>query len=267
MKLPHITKKQQELLVLLYRYRFINTRQLELLLHLKDKKRMGVWLKDLREKGYVEWIYTASLEEKRKPAVYYLALNGIRYITSLNTYPITEIRKRYKESTRKHDFIAKSLLLVDCAIHLDVRNSSSDELEYTFATRADYVDPESDYYFLTEPKPDLFIEKQEDVAGKTITTHYLIHIFDTTTPRYTVRKQLKDYVMYLYDGDWRQELDCDELITHVVCPTKADLIYAKRRTHLLLGDIGQENDTHIRFATLDKVKQYGATGMIWEEVN
>lgn len=236
-------------------------------MHHKDRRRIGAWLKDLREKEYIEWIYSADFEKKTKPAVYYLALNGIRYITSLDTYPIGEIRKRYKESSRKEDFITKSLLLVDCAIHLDMRNASSDEVEYTYVTRTDYSDPESDYYFLTEPNPDLFIEKRAGVAGETITTQYLIHGFDSTTPRYMVRKRLKEYVMYLYDGTWRQELDSDELIIHIICPTKASLIYMKRRTHLLFEDIGQEDDTHIRFATLDKVRQEGITGIIWEEVN
>lgn len=235
-------------------------------MHHKNRKRVGVWLKDLREKEYIEWIYSTDFEKKTKPAVYYLAINGIRYIRSLDIYADTEIRKRYKESSRQEDFITKSLLLVNCAIHLEIRNATSDRLDYAYATRADYTDPENDRHFLNEPNPDLFIEKRTFIKGEATTTSYFIQAFGETTPRYMMRKRLKDYVTYLYDGDWRQELGDSELIIHIICQTKADLIYMKRRTHLLLENIGQEDDTHIRFTTIDKVRQYGVTGIIWEEV-
>ena len=49
----------------------------------KDKRRVQAWLKDLREKHYVEWIYSTDFIEKTKPAIYYLGINGIRYLKSL----------------------------------------------------------------------------------------------------------------------------------------------------------------------------------------
>jgi hypothetical protein len=235
-------------------------------MHHKDRKRIGAWLKDLREKEYIEWIYSTDFEKKTKPAVYYLAINGIRFIMSLDKYPAAEIRKRYRELSRQQDFISRCLLIVDCAIHLEARHESSSNHSYAFDLRGDYINPESSYHFLVELSPDLIIEKQTQMAEEHAMVVYLVRIFDSTTPRYMIRKQLKEYVTYLYDGDWRQELDNSELAVHIVCQTKADLIYMKRRTRLLLDDIGQEDDTHIRFTTIEKVKQGGVTGIIWEEV-
>lgn len=100
----------------------------------------------------------------------------------------------------------------------------------------------------------------------TIKTSYLVAVFDPTLPWYMVKKRLKEYVTYLYEGGWRDETDSQEFIIHIVCPSKAGLIYAKRRTRLLLEDTGRDESTHIRFSTIEKIKINGVTGIIWEEV-
>ena len=71
-ELAKITKKQQAILKLLYRFRFLNRIQIQALLGHKDPKTVNLWLRDLRAKGYLEWIYSTHFAEKTKPAVYYL---------------------------------------------------------------------------------------------------------------------------------------------------------------------------------------------------
>lgn len=235
-------------------------------MHHKDRRRIGAWLKDLREKEYIEWIYSTDFAEKTKPAVYYLGINGVRFLKTLDEYPVEEVRKRYRDYTRQTDFIARSLLVVDSVINLEERSRNVNELEYSPVVKADYADPDSDYHFLHELAPDLYYERHERSSNGTATTSYLVAIFDATLPRYMVKKRLKEYVTYLYEGDWRDDTDSQEFIIHIVCPTKADLIYAKRRTRLLLEDIGRDEETHIRFSTVEKIKINGVTGIIWEEV-
>ncbi|HEU4965914.1 MAG TPA: hypothetical protein VFT53_00345, partial [Candidatus Saccharimonadales bacterium] len=58
MKLPDITAKQVAILELIYRFRFVNRIQIQALMHHRDYRRINAWLKDLREKQYVEWIYS-----------------------------------------------------------------------------------------------------------------------------------------------------------------------------------------------------------------
>jgi hypothetical protein len=70
MTLPTITTKQQEILKLLYRFRFVDRIQVQAFLHHKDKGRVSAWLKDLREKQYIGWIYSTDFTEKAKPAIY-----------------------------------------------------------------------------------------------------------------------------------------------------------------------------------------------------
>jgi hypothetical protein len=106
MTLPKITTKQQTLLRLLYTYRFLDRAQVQTLMHHQNKGRSSKWLKDLKEKQYIEWIYNGiGFSEKTKPAIYYLGLNGIRYLRELNEYPAAQLRKRYTEGSRKQALI------------------------------------------------------------------------------------------------------------------------------------------------------------------
>jgi hypothetical protein len=57
----------------------------------------------------------------------------------------------------------------------------------------------------------------------------------------------------------------------IVCPTKDELIYAKRYTRKLLADTYGENedipeDICIRFTTTEQLRQFGITGRVWEQV-
>ena len=230
----------------------------------KNKRRIAEWLKDLRDKQYVEWIYSTDFTEKTKPAIYYLGLNGVRYLKTVDEYPPVEVRKRYRESSRSQGFIAKSVLLADCCLSLAAKSTS--KITYSFVTQADYVDPDSEYHFLAEElKPDLFYKRVEQTKRGTAIEDYLILMFDAAEPRHKVRKRLKDYVTYLDEGGWRRHFDGPELMVHVACPSVAELIYAKRRTRILLEN-RRDKRTHIRFTTVEQVKLEGVTGFIWEEV-
>ena len=281
MKLPKITNKQEEILELLYRYRFLNRIQIQTLMNHKDRKTINLWLRDLRAKQYVEWIYSTHFAEKTKPAIYYLGLNGIRHLKTLEwdddtlIYPLEELRKRYRESSRSQTFTDHCLLIADCCINLEARTKdTSSKLRYSYVTKADYIDPDNDYHFLYESElihPDLCFVKHERQKGGEFITSYLLEIFDATLPRYRIKKRLSNYVEYLDDGAWESETKDDNLpIILLICPRTSDLIYAKRRTRGLIANTWEYDEEgraniHIRFATIDKLKEHGVTEKIWEE--
>lgn len=262
MKLPSITTKQQEILQLLYRYRFLNRIQIQTLLHHKDYKTINVWLKDLREKEYVTWIYSTDFMEKSKPAVYHLSINGVRFLKTTHEYPATELRKRYREHERSEGFILRSRLVADSCIDLEAK--SSQKTRYAWQTQADYADPASEYHFLVEAdgiQPQLHFTEQK--AGKT--THYLLEIIDPTLPQYRLRKRLKDYVTYMADEEWEGESD-EPLVVRLVLPTTYLLIYAKRAIRKRLEDVWDEDNVTIQLTTVDKLRQGGVIDSIWERV-
>lgn len=314
MTLPKLTKKQQEILQLLYRYRFLNRIQIQQFMGHADKRRIITWLKDLRDKNYVVWIYSTDFTEKSKPAIYYLGLNGIRYLRTLvwdndsgSVYQPAELHKRYREKDRTHSFIERSTLIASCCVALEavnrgkadtipstvaateiasttantIRTGSKDFLQntptnsssrisyahYTYYTEADYLDPDSDYHFLSEHetlRPNLCVVKQK---GRTTTT-YLLEIFDPTLPHYRVRSRLKAYVNYLVDSEW--EGAAPEPVILLAFPTLYGLIYAKRRVKKLLLDEYYETedipeDLHIHFTTTEHLQAVGITANVWEE--
>jgi len=261
MPLPKLTHKQQEIIRHLYRYRFLDRSHIQALLDHKDKRRIITWLKDLREKQYVEWIYDSDdFAAKTKPAVYYLKLNGIRLLRSFDEYSSEELRKRYRESSRQQDFINRCLLLADCCVEFE--SQKREGAKYFFATQADYIHPESDYNFLTELTPHLYVSKQVENT----TTHSLLEIFDTSLPHYQMRKRLKDYVEYLDGGEWEYNTGNDEPPTVLfVFSTTAQLMYAKRRVRKLLEDIDVEN-VQLSLTTIDQIRADGITGRIWSDI-
>lgn len=257
--LPPITHKQQEILKLLYKYRFPNRTQIQTLLNHKDKRRIITWLKDLREKEYIDWHYDpTNFIAKSQPAIYYLSLNGIRYLRSLNQYPTDELRKRYKEPTRTKVFIDRCLLVTDCCIALIAK--SDDNLQYNFSLPADYIDPNNPRHYLDELKPQLYFSKHRNGD----VTEYLLENFEQSLPRYQLRKRIRDYVEYLVDI--QGEADGEPPITLFICSTTADLLYVKRCTRGLLDERSNDDGMHVRVTTLDKVRASEIVSMIWEEI-
>lgn len=291
MKLPKLTSKQAEILTLLYRYRFLNRIQIQQLMGHKDYHRINAWLKDLTEKEYINRIYSTHFLEKTKPATYYLGINGIRYLKpqtvttkdegEVPKYPLTELRKRYRENDRTAAFRTRSILLADSCIELKAKTSQ--KLRYGIATQANFSIPRHGYHFLTEAEgiaPSLCIIKHEygkgeDPDDEGTITNYLLEVFDPTTPRYTIRYRIKKYVEYIEDDEWEcGDNDPPPLILLVV-PRTTDLIYAKRRLKKTLEDKWYDDEDeeeegaterpHIRFATMEQLQKQGITAKIWEE--
>lgn len=276
MKLPSITQKQQTILILLYRHRFLERKQIQSLLGHTNKSRTIRWLKELREQEFIDWIYDAdpTAISKPTPAIYFLSVNGIRLLRQLG-YDEAELRKRYKDGNRQQDFIDRCLLLAGCAIHLEAKNKDG-ATHYIYALEADYTDPDNDYNLLSESeyiRPDLAFTKEAETDEAYINQTYIMQVFDPTMPRYMVKKKLSAYLEY-FDSpepeEWVRQFGQEEQpIVLIVCPTIAELIYAKRYIKRELddawgGDIPEE--IKIRLTVLDKLKKRSMTAVIWEDV-
>lgn len=301
MKLPKLTNKQQDIIELLYQYRFLNRIQIQSLMGHKDKKTINMWLRDLKAKQYIDWIYDPyNFALKTKPAIYYIAINGVRYLKTVKAtdgtawYPLDDVRKRYREASRSQSYIDHGILVADCCINLKVKTARTSEasadakasdVAYSFVTLADYGHPYSDYHFLSDSElvqPDLCFVKQEhtrDTArdegedetnkNEALTTSNLLEIFDATLPRYRIKKRLSNYIEFIEQGEWESETGDDKPpIILLACQRTSDLIYAKRRTKGLLAerwDYGDDDRPQIGFATVEQLQANGMTGKIWEE--
>ncbi len=263
MTLPNTTKKQQEIITLIPRFRFLDRTHIQSFLHHKDKKRINNWLKDLTEQKYLKRIYDNQIIGKnRRSAIFSLDNNGVRFIKTQGIWDAAFIHKLYFDKDRSDTFIEHCLLIATMCTEFEKKES--DILHYEYATESDFCDPDSPFHFLKEAELpiDLCFSKKEK---RRKIKHFLLTFFDATLPRYRLRKRIRDYKEYYYGNDWENNTDSTFPIVLFVFQTKQRLIYAKRYTKTLLDD-DKPDDLSINFAIVYDVQTEGITGKIWEEV-
>ncbi len=184
----HISKKQQEIIRLLYRFRFLNRYHIQTLLHHKTPITINNWLKDLTEKQYIGRIFKRSWTENTIPARYYLSKQGIKYLRTLPEIHKPDIRRLYKDRTRSLAFIEYCLFIADRYIQFLLKTSNTAS-EYQFYTQSDFS-PNS---LMRDLKPDYVIV---DLKQNSYTLHELI---DESTPRYAIRKRISAYLEFFDD--------------------------------------------------------------------
>src|SRR6266700_2748019 len=128
-----ITAKQFFIICHLYRFRYLNRKHIQTLMKHKDYKRINVWLKDLVEKGYIERIYSTSMPENTKPAVYYIGKYGRRVLVATEIFAMVGfeevgseycieaeyVRKLYRDGEKKESFRHDCLAIADCYLVID----------------------------------------------------------------------------------------------------------------------------------------------------
>ena len=256
MTLPTITNKQQSILILIYRFRFLNRTQIQTILKHKYHKRIIDWLNDLYKKEYLGRIYSKKLSENIKPAVYYVSTNGIKHLRKLE-FPDEQIKKLYREKERSENFISKYILLAD--ICLDLQSKSNEKLRFAALTASDFANPASKHNFLVELGPDLVYMKEE----RSMKRYYLLKILEPTLPLYSIRKKIKNYFDFYFSNSWEDNTKENFPTILVVCPTLAMLIDIKRFSKKLLSEY-DDIDLRIKFSELKEVSEKGITGDIWE---
>lgn len=259
MTLPKISNKQQQILSLIYRFRFLNRIQIQSLLNHKDYKTINLWLKDLNQKEYLGKIYSTKFIENTKPAIYYIALNGIRYLKSLG-YPASQLKKLYIEKDRTNNFIELSQFIAD--IYLDLLKSSN--TGFQVATASELADPTSLCYFLNNLQPNLVFTKETTAKKKSLTKYYIVQIFEPKFPIYSIRKRIKEYFDFYFANEWENNMSADFPTLFFICPDLSKLIYIKRFTKKLLGEY-DDIDLNVLFAEKQEVIVNGFTGKIWEQ--
>lgn len=81
-----ITNKQKIILILLYIFRFVNSKQIQQFMNHKDHRRINSWLKELVEKQYIERDFKPVFGTLTKPAVFNLSGKGRKYMKEIYDY-------------------------------------------------------------------------------------------------------------------------------------------------------------------------------------
>lgn len=252
--LPAITKKQQEIITQIFRFRFLDRVQIQKLLNHKDYKTINLWLKDLTEKQYITKLYRST--QNSKPSIYYMAKNGIIFIRKNTVNDSKYMQKYHLENKRSDGFITKQQLLAD--IYLDLKTRSNDEVIFEMQLKSDYKN-EPIGEILSDLMPEAYIE-QKFTEEKS----YFLEVFqDLPTER--IRQRIKRYLFFLQSNEWEAETEKSLPTTLIICPNNLAYTYTRRYLKTRLKQI-DEPEFSIHISTADKVKEQSIVSDIWKTI-
>lgn len=229
MTLPKITTKQQSILILLYRFRFLNRIQIQTILKHKYHKRINDWLLDLTQKEYIGRIYSNKFGENTKPAIYHLNINGIKYLRTLG-FPEEQLKRLHREVERSEGFVSKHLFIADICLNFQAK--STNEIKFAAQTKSDFTNPSSNYHFLTELGTDLAFAEIENGIRK----YYLLEILEPTLPVYSFRKKIRNYIDFYFSNSWENNIGEDFPTIILVCETLPIMMSTRKVIKRILAE-------------------------------
>ncbi|MEX0617194.1 MAG: replication-relaxation family protein [Candidatus Woykebacteria bacterium] len=280
--LPYITSKQQEVMMFIYKFRFLDRIQVQTLLEHKDYKRINAWLRDLVSKGYLVRIYERKIPLNIQPAVYFAAPTGVRLLKRKGNSDI--VHKLYREKYRSDKFRNHCLSLANLYIELLQRTKDLNALNY-FHTKVDLsevedmIEPYPDALFSLNRAPSEIIkkEKTQESLGETFEEgqrsrfksrkerRYFLELMEQGVPRYYLRYRVRQYLKYS-DSDTDQQPGTNPVALFICANDQTRLFLTKFIKKALEKTFFK---THFTFAltTLDQLLASGIFGEIWTPIN
>lgn len=205
----HITPKQLEILLLLYRFRFLNRHQLQHFLNHKDPKRLNTWLKHLTTHNIIGRHYSTKLKENTKPAIYYLTTGAKQILSTQPTVQESQLKRVYREKHRSLRLQDHCIFLADFYLLLETYATTQQAtLHYFSAT--DLVT----HYYLPKRQPDAYIA----LTDATTTRRYFVLSIDAGTPRFMIRSLISHYLEYLNTPAWQKQTGHPNPSILIICP-------------------------------------------------
>lgn len=195
MAIKKVTPKQLEILILLYRFRFLSRHHLQQLLHHKTYNRINAWLRDLTTKKIIGRKYSKKLLANTKPAIYYLDTKSRQILAEQEQVETKLLKRVYREKSRSQRLINHCLTLADFYLQL-LKEAPKQKVH--FFTKTDLAS----HYYLPFQRPDAYIAVEENELTKQ-TKRYFLEIIDPSTPRFILRQKIEIYLNYYDSNKWQ----------------------------------------------------------------
>lgn len=239
-----MTEKQQNIISLIYRFRFLNRDQIQHMLNHSDDARVNKWLTELIEQGYCGREYTKHDGVNRSPAIYYLLRKGVLTIQQDNSY-IAKLRNESAVSmkTKEHSLKAAQFYLL--------LQEYADEHSHilTYRTKADIAN--TPMYGII--KPDAYFSYQTAKGKKEV----CVEIDMETESKGRIQAKLNTYFDYYYQG----KKDIFPSIA-LVCITDTRQQQLVKQTEEILETYHFIPVT-FKITTCKSIEQQGILGKIW----
>jgi hypothetical protein len=212
--LPSLSDYQRAIILLLYRFRFLNRHHIQRFLHHKHHSRIQHWLSDLAAKKYVHSRYSRAFGSNTIPSVYFLATKSKYVLADIDGVNKTFLKQIYKEQYKSQTHVSHCLTIADIYFYLETIAEEGNTVQ--LFTRQDV----RDLRYFPRPSPDGYCV----MKGETV-SRYFIELIDPGTPRYALRKRISQYIGYLDDRVW-QNANAEPVPSVLfVCPDESVLSF------------------------------------------
>lgn len=254
MELPKTSNKQKEIIKLILTFRYLNSNQIKTILNHKDIRRINTWLKNLYLDKYLKRDYTPTFGLSHKSAIYYIGLNGIRYLKKQGLIDSDYAKRLYGEKNKSEIFKNHHIFLADIFLQLkeEERQNKKLGLTYTYLSQSELWE----YEELRELKIDAYIKKTKI---KSKTKRYFLTLFDKYVPDYVLEYKVKEYIKFYRSNKWK------EVIASKYFPTVLFILPNTQKLSIIRKHIKKSHPQFpINLTTSKEVQTKGFTADIWE---
>lgn len=247
-----IPTAQQDILRYLYRFRFLNSSQLQRLLNHNNIRLTNYHLKNLITYNYIGKHYSRSLGLANQPAVYYLSSGSIKVLSDSPDFDKRALKRIYREKIRSQQFIGHSSFIAEYFLYLRAESGKSKHTLHFF-TKTDLLA----HPYLIHPLPDAFFARVDTTEN---TKRYFVEVVEDSSPRFALRKRIEQYCDYIDDGKFTEATSHDFPILLFICPGVASMIYLKKHISRIYEETSLDQ-IEIFIATKE-----GVFGGRWEQI-
>ncbi len=250
--------RQEEILIYLYRFRFLNRTQIQKLLCHKHFNRIIVWLNQLNTYGYIRKYYNPKTVTIA--AIYSLDSMGRKYLLEKSKEEGSRIQPEllnriWREHTLSEQFRIHCLFLADIYLSLSDLVTQNKAVLYFF-TKTDL----HGHDYLPDPRPDAYFAIKE---AKRKTKRYFLDIFDPLPPRMILRRRVKQYVDYFDENDWQEATNHPFPQIILISPDERTKRYLNR---YIKTKMEYTSDIEFYLSTWEPIRTKGMKKEVFEKV-
>lgn len=203
-----LTSRQVDILLLLYRFRFLTRRHIQSILNHKHLNRVASWLQQLITDGYI------IRDTNHKVPIYSLASKGRTYLKSKEGLSISRLNQVWRETKYSDSYRERCLKLGDVYLELLAKAKKENQTLH-FYTKVEL----NARVELISPPPDSYIALEEKSGA---IKRYFVEIF-TSAPLRIIRQRIQQYIDYYDSGEWQNSTN-KPFPTIVITNTKSRVI-------------------------------------------
>lgn len=238
MILTSITKKQKEIPLNLYRFRFLNSKHIQRLLNNKDPRNTNAWLKYLTAQDYICCIQQENTFP-RKPNVYRLSKNGIRFLKLQPNCEKAYITKLYQEDRRSEQFQLRCMLIADTYLALKEKYISL-KTTFKFYAQADF--PKKGVIKDINPSFAYILETKSKIQ------YYYCELFKIDMPWGAISGRIDRYFAYYGEEE-------DDTTIVFICPDARTYRSVRRYTRKLMREQEFNENLKIFQTTYERIRR------------